>query len=869
MYTFTITIQKGSGTIYTVKTEKLATTFKIDESLDTALLIIPFTTKDDEYQRFSTCDISISDGTTTLTHQWLVYSDQIAIGTSYPIRYDHTIGLIEPTKLLEKIPAGSLCDTQPLTGTQRTMYDVLYRVQQLCPFVDYDNVDTTRAFTIDTDLKTKLEEITSPQFYFDKKNLREVLIEIFTYINAIPRLIDGVLSADFINNRQLLITPSKMIDYADEVSGEYYASKVESYQENVVSNNNTSEPNVITEYINFRSDEIIVGESNMKLILTQEVEQMVSIKLYLVTTDELNDVTEVEMNGVYAFEKNVYDSFEVESGQGTKSYSFYWEKGSNTIDGLNFQYGALFPFMAIENILIDLSTNVPWYEVVFKVSYIPRFETMRVEQYREDISVHTDDTTIQINQNERINDSFKATSNLYGQIQRIGVDTLSFSKVHKYLAPYDETHQNGIYSLGDYTSDGYFITTVELSYNSYYIVARYEMSKNWNRLAQFLQIDKEFRPYEISLVKTDYTLKRDIIIPIAFIEISSLDRMSAGDVSKYSYLYAQFLKTFQTSIYDLPAKTVLFRKGTLSGSTVTIDDDGVIQPLSLVKEKNTIKLKAGFNNTKLAGNKATITTELGSWVQKQIPYTEDDGTLEFVFIQLYQKYWNWSIGDGRILEGMSAAARLYPYVDTSKGFLSCNGVLYDAVIYTNVSAFPAVGEAGVYYLDYSTKNLYVWNATTEVYNLEDFITAIANGAIYSLPYYQVLKDKAEILDYELTMPIIPYKYEINTFVIGNALIKENVFLKERTIAKTFYFCTKATPFSKNDTEKPTVFVTLEVPTITNHQINVPHNIYYNHYYYGIVDGAGNFYLGVNQKDFAGNETEISTIYFNFLNERTI
>ena len=131
---------------------------------------------------------------------------------------------------------------------------------------------------------------------------------------------------------------------------------------------------------------------------------------------------------------------------------------------------------------------VIWQNVLFKIEYIPRIENMRSEQYREDYN-YLKETEIQINQSERINSLFDVTNNIYGQIQRIGVDTLSVSKIHKTLHTYDSTHLNGIWSLGDYTSDGYFITTVELIYYSYYVVARYEMSKNWNRIAQFIQIE--------------------------------------------------------------------------------------------------------------------------------------------------------------------------------------------------------------------------------------------------------------------------------------------------------------------------------------------------------------------------------------------
>lgn len=880
-WVYTITIY-GIGT---VKCESITQTLKIDEALDSALLKIPRSTRKESYPRFSEMSIVVSDGTNTETSYWIIYGDQVQVSAlGQDTRYDHILSLMEPTKMLEKYPVGSLTFTQPLGGTKYTLKGVLDRILALSPFVIADDIATTRVCTVDSTLDDYLDTITAPQMFLDKKNLREALIEVFKYINAIPRIRftglgqSWVLDADFVNGYHTRITPSgeeieelTAIDYKSEITGEYYGTQIESYQENVIPSEDNDTPTVhavpLSECVTFRADEMIISTSNMKLILPYKIEILTKITMLATTKAVPDTVSEIDMSP-YCFEKAVYDTFETDNGVGSKSHAFYWQKGSNELNGFNVTYGALGITMAIDNIIADEGINIAWHKIVFKVEYIPFIEQIRSEQYREDLSGQPIETTFQVNPSERLNNIYRTTMNLWGQIQRLGVDTISFSKKHKTLHAYDGTHLTGIYSLGDYTNDGYMVTAVEKVYFNSFVIVRYELSKNFNRVAQFIAVDKEFRPYEVSLAKSDYTLRRNILMRFAYVEVSNASATNyiTGDLA------TRFMETFNASSHLLPVSCATLQNGYLSGGNVLFYDEGVVMPVSAHAEKNALKFHLAFNNPKLAGDQAIITAVVGSWKKKQIAYTQSNGTIEYVRLAIFDELWDWvsptASKDMGALVGVAQIKPYYKYSNTA--VCAFSGKQLAALIYPNTSSFPAKGDPDIYYVAEDVMAAYTWE--TDHYYFYEYVSALANDPLYTLPNYKILKDSSEILTLEMSLPIVPKPSLSNAFIIGDSLAKENALVKVLETGRALYFYYSTARFTKADSLKmpSTATKSTEITSyISGNHITVPTAIYLAYDYFGIGDNDGNLYLGVNQRGLDGVKTTISTIYFNFLKERTV
>ena len=437
-WTYTITIEDYG----TVKIESVSQMLKIDEALDSAVLVIPRSTRKNTFKRFKDVKISVGDGTNTEDSYWVIYADKSDVDAkATDLRYTHTVQLMEPTKMFEKHQCGSLTFRQPLEGTRYTMYDVVERIRQLVPFKRYADTASTRLFTIDSTLSTYLDTINAPQFDLDKKNLREALVEVFKYINAIPRIrfttVGGarVLYADFINNWHTKINVGNIemeqmgvIDLNNEVDGEDYAQRVESFQENVITSEDNDVPSgyeaSIEDVISFRSNDAILGDSSFFLKLSHKVVSLKSISVFVQPSGL--DTEEVNLTD-WVVEKAVYDAMDADNSgsadKGYKSASAYWQYWSNEIRGFDTTYGWLGISLAVEN-MVKLATyeqyganpsSGQWDQLTFKVQYIGFVETTRITQVREDLSDFDEDSAIQVNPAERLLNSFRSSTNMRTQ----------------------------------------------------------------------------------------------------------------------------------------------------------------------------------------------------------------------------------------------------------------------------------------------------------------------------------------------------------------------------------------------------------------------------------------------------------------------
>jgi len=871
------------GTPTSISAEQYTKTLKLDETLDSAVLVVEFSTRATAYQRFARVDVTVNS---TYVDNWLVWADKVEVSTKgTSTTYKHTMQLIEPTKRLEKYIVGSMAFTQTLSEVRYTLKDVVDKIIALTPFVPYSKIDSTRVIVLETALADRLALITAPQLYIEKKNMREALIEVFRYINAIPRVYfdsdTPTLTADFINERHTLLdltfSTANLVDYGDEASAEYYAERVESFVENVIPTEDDTEPSVITEMVSFRNNDVIIGESDFRLILKSKIQRLHN--LFVIATSGIT-VTKVSLND-YIFEKKVYDTLDLDDGQGSKAYSVYWTYGSNEIAGFSETFGAFGTQIAIDNILdlLNLSSSET---AVFMVEYTPLVETARIEQYRQD-TTDFEDGAIIINQNERINSSFRLTNNLFGQIQRLGVNTLVATKIHASPSEY--------WQVGDYTADGFLITTCEFAHFNSYIVGRYEFSKNWNRIGQFVEIDKQFRPYEISLAKSDMTVKRDILMPFLAVEISK----TANVLYEESELVNIFFNTFRTAVYetDLPPRIADIQVCKKVGDEIVNETSGektigVYMPIVSTSEKNTIKYKVDFLDTKSAGKNVVLESAFLTNVRKQnlTAYTKSDGSIDYLKVRLKHSFWEFpfenythpTAGYISTQATLRVIANYEPLADDNCNIvlaLGVNSVSENSMmtfvdpnnIYPTYADFPATGDEDTNYLDLSTYELYYYTTGTS-WQLYGYVIAIKKDVLYELPIYKVIKDPADVLGLEMSIPLKISNQDINQFIIGDMLVKDNALLKMRTVAKTLRYYNMGrrvlpSDSARIDTNGKDYIEFNNSHIVSNRYIYVPNDVR-SYPYFVIADEDGNVYLGVNQIGLDGNTSTVSSIYFNFI-----
>jgi len=911
----------------TLKPNVLTDTIKLDESLDSGLIVLPRLTRKEQFKRFSIVNIKVidSDETETIIDiDYLVYATESKIiGKGQTLYYEHTLGLIEPIKWFEKFQCGTLTFTQPLEEDEslKSLYDFIIRIRDLVPFIDNEQRLTTRLFEIDSDLIPKLKEIEkAPQIYLEQKNLRETLIQIFQVINAIPRIKYNAteqlwyLTADFVNEKRKLIDiDTNIIDYKMENDGENYGQTAELFQENALPDQEKEDTNVftnsITEYISLRSDDIIVGESNQKLKLNIPMDELKSIKL-------LNlDNTEIDLTP-YCFEKKVYDTLDFDTDDddiiGTKSRAFFWSYKSDTIDGLFVGYGNVFKTSAIKNILNFLGKGVFSDYYIFKIEFIPFIENMRSKIYRIDRepyelkeNMFDSESTVRLNQQERLNDLFSATKNAYGEIQRIGVDTISFSKKHYDLHRYDETeHPNGIYAIGDYTANNFIITKVERIYYRKFAIARYEATNNFNRIAQFIQVDKEFRPYNIALTGNDIALKRDVLMPLGFVEVDVVEKENELDTK----IRDNFMQTFNyTGDLELPFTTAIF----LSDSVPNLSTPNVVsRNLQLLAEKNTLKYRVSFTDTKLAGKRRlniddydlpiNLRVDTINDMNKQIAtnYTNDNGEFSFGKVLLKKNLWKeinsdndypienneWyyikyfmslflptvfhrSITDanfnGQYLYGWYSGV-MPPDGTDRRQYLDLIKV-YDT--YTELEFDGKENGIKIYYAR-DTNKVYGYFAEDILDELNGKLLYLENIESFETKTYFFEKDRSEILSLDMYLPVLPNQDVNDNIIIGDYLVKDNPLLFDSNKSgRTLMWYASSEPFNKMQTKKiyneATSLFPFDTDDIFDGYITIPTTVYDNYNYFALGDSNKNMYLAFNQINVDGTTKTIDTVYFNF------
>jgi uncharacterized repeat protein (TIGR02543 family) len=137
---------------------------------------------------------------------------------------------------------------------------------------------------------------------------------------------------------------------------------------------------------------------------------------------------------------------------------------------------------------------------LFRVEYVPIPPSIRYEVARDDTSEVFVESKIAVNQKMRIVDLERFTANMKGKINQLGTSELILSHKVKNIS---ET-----FNIGDFTPDRFVITKKEVITQRDHYIVNYELSKNFNKISQFMGIDQEIRQYEIG--ESGRTIDRDL-----------------------------------------------------------------------------------------------------------------------------------------------------------------------------------------------------------------------------------------------------------------------------------------------------------------------------------------------------------------------
>lgn len=423
----------------------------------------------------------------------------------YNYSYIWTIGVIEPYENIEQKPFWTIRSV-----VERILSAGITRRQ---------GIDVQK-YLLDPVQAAELDETPAPEFHITRSTLFEALLQVGGYIHAIPRLefptdqqaaqgIEGIVKFDFLGGDNEFNLNSNIVAAVESYTGDEYCGAIDSTVENLINtmspDEGTSEP-FKSGFIAPRTDESRVEISNdTALILTNSPIYRL-IKLYVKYNGVTKDITQ------YVYEAAEYNALSSYTGSAfpySKAYALRYAQGDNKITALQFKLikatavGEFGNRTAIQGIIkreynIDIGgiDQDDYTDLHFQIEYIPSISARLVQ--KRPYTTHPLDNTLLYNQGANMVESSFYGEQIKGAIARLGNSTLVLTCDFKHLENIPSIGDMVRFSRADGTYNKYYCAVISYEYERKYIRATLTMTPNFNKLAEFLGLNSNFRLYDVS-----------------------------------------------------------------------------------------------------------------------------------------------------------------------------------------------------------------------------------------------------------------------------------------------------------------------------------------------------------------------------------
>ena len=493
-----------------------------------------------------------------------------------PVRYRHTVTLIEPTKYLEKITTPAMAFTNKDDTLIQQLEKLLYKVEI---------TTTSPRFILSLDLKSRLANVPGEEFFFEPNNLRNVLDEMLSVVGIRCKIkVLTTYDAIYID----YVDQNKVGNKIDEIRAvtrtmtqniEYLAGNIETYATNALSGNRKSiwhpfEGSGFWDCL--RTTEPVLTTNNAQMIFTFKLEEIKKLfvkcnikfrawKYYSNGLDSIGDTTITEEFDIsdYVVVKEIYDLLpdragsdavnEQKSQELSQAGVLVYERGSNVvtlgtykiifgfeIEKLRNAIGKRmntmlenYPVMydgelVIPDIITVLDIITSYSDILFKAEYVPYVDTHAKIGKQNITNPILAKTSVYDNQSEKVIDLDRFGLNLYGKINKIGNKELTIDTT---VNSFDK-----LFNVGDIYND-YVVVSRTYQIFKEFIKVQYKLSKDYNNISERIAINRERRLYNIPIEN----LKRDIFIKDYI--LASTAPLSVP-YAKQSLLNSYGLKTF-------------------------------------------------------------------------------------------------------------------------------------------------------------------------------------------------------------------------------------------------------------------------------------------------------------------------------------
>ena len=439
-------------------------------------------------------------------------------------------------------------------------------------------------FHLDATDEAELGKVLSPEFVLSNSNLRECLKTIGGKIHAEPRVKEVYFSGgrknytvgfDYRSKQESagFIAPYLIRQSQQDISN--YCTRLYSTAKNVVSSlnfNATRKEPSADGFIATRAEQTNERVTSTNAIIkTQEpIYELISVKCKIIDNDgdQLYPETDITES---CYEATVYDSLLASKNiyPDSKSYAIRWERGSKNITGLFYQapnsVTAAFSKYSIVNIIAQRSTDPqqtartldaiatnPETLFCFQVVYKPVTNTAFIHEkneYSED-----DPFTTPYNQSDSLVELDYYGEHIRGAVERLGNPEKIITAIYSTFSSIPETGK-----IVEQADGEYYIAARTISVESNHYKVSFALSKNFNRLSQYVGIDSRKRIEEIPI---NQSYERDVILPVKLV-IGALPQ-----TPKSPYIYVP-IENFR-ALFDEDEETETVTQALLSSEGVSV-----------------------------------------------------------------------------------------------------------------------------------------------------------------------------------------------------------------------------------------------------------------------------------------------------------
>ena len=521
-------------------------------------------------------------------------------------------------------------------------------------------------------LAEKLDKILSPEYAFTKMNAREMLKQVGGFIHAEPRILsvnydDGKrwyeVGFDFYGGNE--ISNISNIPYITAKFGtdiNDYCTSLDSSADNLINQLDWAQGVIFEPFYDggktLRTELTTarMREDNTTFIPTTFPIERV-YKLYVIAKlnkDEYPDQEILKLDITpYLFESADYNN--LSSFEGTypfcKAYALCYEQGQKNIRGLFFEnpdaIDQVFEDYAIINILKAVATsNFPVPEkndydsfmggICFQVEYIP-FYSARVRTNKQ-IAIGGIPRTIAYNQTANQIEARYYGENLKGVIARMGnvQKTYTYNLAFMWEVP----------KVGTKFDDNYYISTVSTEILPDHIQCTIGLSKDFNRLSQYVGVNSTKRMWEVS-EKQSFERETSLTDYVLITTKETLGSSGRPFICRSNSNMAEMLLNKTDSNGEIPQVNQLISAVTVERySKKVFDEQGNGRPLSpeeitlpVISSSfgNAMAFTFGFEDNYSAGQKTVWVAEAnkvsGRWAN-YVPYGDYYGRVYYLILSL-------------------------------------------------------------------------------------------------------------------------------------------------------------------------------------------------------------------------------------------